>query len=118
MKLDSMDDWRRTLYTADVKPELDGEEVTLFGWVQEIRDLGAIKFVILQDRQGTVQITLPKKKVGKEILEKVDALQTQYCIGVKGTVKKTAMSQRGFEIIPKEIKILGIAGHPLPRRDW
>jgi nondiscriminating aspartyl-tRNA synthetase len=114
LKLDSMGDWRRTLYTADAKPELDGVEVTLFGWVQEIRDLGAIKFVILQDRQGTVQITLPKKRMSKEILEKVDALQTQYCIGVKGTVKKTAMTQRGFEIIPKEIKILGIAGHPLP----
>jgi len=42
MKLDSMDDWRRTLYTTDAKPELDGEVVTLFGWVLEIRDLGAI----------------------------------------------------------------------------
>ena len=109
-----MDDWRRTRYTTDVTPELDGEVVTLFGWVQEIRDLGAIKFIILQDRQGTAQITLPKKKTSEEILERTNALQVQYCIGVKGTVKKTAMTPRGFEIIPSEIKVLGIARHPLP----
>lgn len=114
MEPDAISDWRRTQYTTDLTSEHDGEEVTLFGWVREIRDLGAIKFIILQDRQGTVQITLPKKKTSREILEKADALQIQYCIGVKGTVKKTAMTQRGFEIVPKEMKILGIARHPLP----
>ena len=114
MELDLLNNWRRTRYTADLNPELDGEEVTLFGWVRELRDLGAIKFIILQDRLGTVQITLPKKKTSKELLARTDALQSQYCIGVKGIVKKTAMTQRGFEIIPKEIKILGVAEHPLP----
>ncbi len=114
MSLDQLDGWRKTLYTADIKPELDGKEVTVLGWVQEIRDLGAIKFIILQDRQGTVQITIPTKKAKKEVLEKANALQTQYCIGVKGTVKKTEMTQRGFEITPNEIRILGIAQHPLP----
>lgn len=114
MKLDSLENWRRTLCTADVTPELDGKEVTIFGWVQEIRDLGAIKFIIIQDRQGTVQITIPSKKASKEVLEKANSLQTQYCIGVKGIVKMTKMTQRGFEIVPSEIKILGVAQHPLP----
>ncbi|MDH5495649.1 MAG: aspartate--tRNA(Asn) ligase, partial [Candidatus Bathyarchaeota archaeon] len=114
MKLDSLDGWRKTLYTADVKPELDRKEIIVLGWVQEIRDLGAIKFIILQDQRGTVQITVPKKKARKEVLEKANSLQTQYCIGVKGIVKKTEMTQRGFEIIPNEIKILGVAQHPLP----
>jgi aspartyl-tRNA synthetase len=114
MKLDPLGDWRKTLYTADVKPELDGKEVTLLGWVQEIRDLGAIKFVILQDRKGTVQITIPRKKATKEVLKKADSLQTQYCIGVRGVVKKTEMTQRGVEVIPNEIRILGVARHPLP----
>lgn len=114
MNLDPLDNWRKTLYTSDVKPELDGKEIIVLGWVQEIRDLGALKFIILRDRQGTVQITVPRKKTGKAVLEKVDALQTQYCIGVRGKVKKTEMTTRGFEIIPIEIKILGSAQHPLP----
>jgi nondiscriminating aspartyl-tRNA synthetase len=114
MKLDSLGDWRKTLHTTDVTPELNGKEVTLLGWVQEIRDLGALKFIILQDRQGTVQITVPRKHVNTDVLERTDSIQTQYCIGVKGTVKKTEMTQRGFEIIPDELRILGIARHPLP----
>ncbi|MEM2917616.1 MAG: aspartate--tRNA(Asn) ligase [Candidatus Bathyarchaeia archaeon] len=114
MKIDFLGDWRRTHYSADVKPELDGKEILIFGWVQDIRDLGGIRFIILQDREGTVQITVPRKKVDKEVAEKADALQRQYSIGVKGIVKKTDMTPRGVEIIPNEIRILGIAQHPLP----
>ena len=114
MKLDSIDDWRRTHYSVDVKPELDGQEVTLFGWVQEIRDLGGIRFVILQDREGTIQVTVPRKKVSSEVLSKSDVLQKRYSIGVKGVVKKTEMTRRGIEVIPKEIKIFSTAVLRLP----
>ncbi len=114
MKLDSIGDWVRTGYSVNVTPEMDGEEVTLFGWVQEIRDLGGIRFVILQDREGTIQVTVPRKKVSPEVLPKSDALQKRYSIGVKGTVKKTSMSPRGFEVLPKEIKILSTATLQLP----
>ena len=114
MKLDSLGEWRRTLYTSDIGPALDGKEVIILGWVREIRDLGAIKFLILRDRQGTVQITIPTRKVKKEILDKANSLQIQYCIGVKGVVKKTTMTQRGFEVVPNEIRVLSAAHHPLP----
>ena len=114
MKLDSIGDWIRTGYSVNVTPDMDGEEVTLFGWVQEIRDLGGIRFVILQDREGTIQVTVLRKKVSPEVLSKSEALQKRYSIGVKGTVKKTSMSPRGVEVVPKEIKILGTAATQLP----
>jgi nondiscriminating aspartyl-tRNA synthetase len=114
MKLDSIDDWRRTHYSADVKPDLDGQEVTLFGWVQEIRDLGGIRFIILQDREGTIQVTVLRKKTPIEVVSKSDALQRRYSVGVRGTVKKTDMTPRGVEVLPKEIKILGTASRELP----
>ncbi|MEM4713080.1 MAG: aspartate--tRNA(Asn) ligase [Candidatus Bathyarchaeia archaeon] len=114
MKLDAIGDWRRTHYSVDVKPELDGQEVILFGWVQEIRDLGGIRFIILQDREGTVQITVQRKKASSEVLSKADALQKRYSIGVKGIVKKTEITPRGVEVIPKEIRIFGTASPQLP----
>ncbi len=114
MKLDSIGDWVRTGYSVDVTPFMDGKEVTLFGWVQEIRDLGGIRFIILQDREGTIQVTVPRKKVSAEVLSKSDALQKRYSVGVKGLVKKTAMSPRGVEVAPKEIKILSTATIQLP----
>jgi len=114
MNLDPIGDWRRTHYSVEVRPELDGQEVTLFGWVQEIRDLGGIRFIILQDREGTVQITIPRKKVSSEVLSKSEALQRRYSIGVKGIVKKTEITPRGVEVIPKEIRIFSTAASQLP----
>lgn len=108
-----MGTWRRTHYSIDVNPDMDGEEVTLFGWIQEVRDLGAIRFIILQDREGTIQITILRKKVSNEVLSKSEILQRRYILGVKGTVKKTQMTPRGIEVLPKEIKILNTA-EPLP----
>ena len=90
------------------------QEVTLFGWVQEVRDLGGIRFLILQDREGTIQVTIPKKRVPPEVLSKSDALQKRFSIGVKGTVKKTTMTPRGIEVVPKEIRVFNMAAEQLP----
>jgi nondiscriminating aspartyl-tRNA synthetase len=109
MKLDSIGDWQRTQYSADVKPEMDGQQVTLFGWVQEIRDLGGIRFIILQDREGTIQVTVLRKKASNEVQSKSNVLQKRYSIGVRGTVKKTQMTPRGVEVIPKEVRIFNTA---------
>jgi aspartyl-tRNA synthetase len=114
MSLDAIGDWCRSHYSVDVGPETDGSEVTLFGWVQEIRDLGALRFVILQDREGTIQVTVLRKKVSNEVLSKADALQKRFSVGVKGTVKKTNMTPRGVEVLPNEIRIFSTAASELP----
>jgi nondiscriminating aspartyl-tRNA synthetase len=114
MNLDSIGDWTRTHYTNQVTPEIDGKEVTLFGWVQEVRDLGGIIFIIIQDCKGTIQITIPKKIVEAEVLTKSNILQKRYPLAVRGNVKITKMTQRGIEIIPKSIKILNVATDQLP----
>jgi nondiscriminating aspartyl-tRNA synthetase len=114
MEIDQLGDWRRTHCSADLKLGLDGKEVIVLGWVLDIRDLGGIRFVILQDREGTVQITIPRNEVGENVVKRADSLQRQYSIGVKGIVKRTDQTPRGIEIVPSEIRILGIAQHPLP----
>jgi aspartyl-tRNA synthetase len=114
MEIDQLGGWRRTHYSSEITPELDEKEVVLLGWVRDIRDLGGIRFIILQDREGTVQITIPREGVNEDIVKKVDSLQGQYSIGVKGIVKRTELTPRGIEIIPSEIRILAVAKHPLP----
>jgi nondiscriminating aspartyl-tRNA synthetase len=114
MTLDSLGDWVRTFYSSQVTPDMDGSEVTLFGWVQEVRDLGGIRFLILQDREGTIQVTILKKRVTPELLAKSDALQKRFSIAVRGNVKKTNMTSRGVEVIPTEIRVFNIAAEQLP----
>jgi aspartyl-tRNA synthetase len=109
MELDSLGDWQRTHYTTEITPGMDGKEVILFGWVQDLRDLGALRFVILQDREGTAQVTVLRKKTTPEVLSKSEALQRRYSIGVKGIVKKTSITPRGFEVIPNELRIFNTA---------
>lgn len=114
MTLDPLGEWRKTHYTNQITPELDGKEVTIFGWVLDIRDLGGIKFVLLRDREGTIQITMPRRKVRKELLDKTKKLKRESVIGVKGTVRAISTAPRGVEIIPSDIKILNNAKAPLP----
>ncbi len=114
MKIDQLGNWRRTHYSTEVTPKLDGEEVIVLGWIRDIRDLGGIRFVILQDKEGIVQVTVPSDEVSREVLKKAGSLQRQYSIGVKGTVKKMEQAPGGAEIIPSEIRVLGRAKHPLP----
>jgi aspartyl-tRNA synthetase len=114
LEADQLGNWRRTHYSDDIKPELDGREVIVLGWVRDIRDLGGIRFVVLQDKEGIVQVTIPRDEVDEVVMKKADSLQRQYSIGVKGTVRKMEKAPGGAEIIPSEIRILGIARHPLP----
>jgi len=114
LQLDKLGDWRRTHYSSEISPALAGETVTVFGWVGEIRDLGGIVFLVLRDKEGIVQITLPKSTVGSRLLKKVEELQKEYVVGVRGIVKSMEKAPHGAEIIPEEIRVLATVQHPLP----
>jgi len=113
MSIDKMNGWRKTHYTRDVTPELDGQEVILGGWVRNYRDLGGLKFINLQDKYGERQITLKKGVVSDELFEKAK-VGYQYCLMIKGKVKKFEKAPGGIEIIPTEIKILNRTPDKLP----
>jgi len=114
MELDHLNDWRRTHYSSMITPNLDQKEVTVFGWVEDVRDLGGLVFLSLRDKEGTVQVTIPKKRVSSDVLEKVRSLGKQFSIGVRGRVQAKKEAPQGIEIFPEQIKILGLASHPLP----
>jgi aspartyl-tRNA synthetase len=96
----------RTHYSIEILPDMSGTEVTLLGWVHIIRDKGRIKFIILRDERGTIQITVPQKKVSETVFEVSGFLKPEYVIAVQGTVVEAQQVESGVEIIPKKIKIL------------
>lgn len=114
MKLDNLGDWRRTHLSSDVSAKLAGKEVILMGRVVDARDLGGIKFFVLSDISGSIQITAPKTKVDKKILDKIDALTKESAVAVKGKVVAAKQAPRGVEVVPAEIRILNLAETPLP----
>jgi aspartyl-tRNA synthetase len=114
MKLDSLGNWRRTHFSTDITPELAGSEVTVMGWVENVRDLGGLKFFVLHDIRGTIQITAPKAKVRQDVLNKIDTLTAESVVAVRGKVVAIEQAPRGVEILPQEIKLLNLAATPLP----
>ncbi len=101
-------------WTSEIGEEDVGKEVLLFGWVHEVRDLGGLVFLILRDREGFIQITLPKKKVPPETFEIAKKIHRESVIKVIGVVKKEPKAPGGYEVIPKEIEVLNEAAVPLP----
>jgi len=102
------------VHTADVKPEMEGQKVCLYGWVHEVRDLGGLVFILLRDREGIIQITLPKKIVNRETFNLARKLRRESVIAVRGEVKREEKAPRGVEIIPESIELLNEADAPLP----
>jgi len=111
---EELNGWRRTCYSTDVTPELEGKEVTIFGRVVSIREQGGITFIILQDMRGIVQATVHRDKSNPSVLERAKALEPHSIIGMKGSVRSIAKAPHGAEITPSEIKILDAPQKKLP----
>lgn len=111
---DSLGNWRRTHYSKRINPEISGEEIKVMGWIHEIRDLGGIIFLLLRDRDGTIQVTAPSKKISKELLGEIRKLRKESVIAVKGRVQESSKAPGGYEIIPNELKLLNESKLPLP----
>lgn len=109
--IEDIGDWKRTHYSKEVPKK--GEAIVM-GWVREIRDIGSLKFIVLADREGFIQITAKKEDVSKEIMKKIDSLTRESVIAVKGKIKENKQAPGGREVIPEEIKILNMAAQPLP----
>jgi aspartyl-tRNA synthetase len=87
---------------------------TVNGWVQDIRNLGGISFLTLRDRYGTVQVTMPKKKIEPGLFDKLTTISRESAISVTGEVKESNQTALGLELIPTAAEIVSEAGVPLP----
>lgn len=88
--------------------------VTVSGWVQDIRNLGGISFLTLRDRFGTLQVTMPKKKIEPELFKTLTTLSRESAISITGEVKESNQTASGLELIPSSATIASVAGAPLP----
>ncbi|MHC1683348.1 MAG: aspartate--tRNA ligase [Clostridiaceae bacterium] len=78
---------KRTMMCGDVTEAQVGKKLTVMGWVQRKRNLGALVFVDLRDRNGMLQVVFGEE-INKEAFEKADLLKSEYCIRVTGEVIK------------------------------
>lgn len=88
--------------------------VTVKGWIQDTRNMGGISFIVLRDRYGTIQLTLPKKKIDPELFSVITKLPRESVVSVTGEVKESNQTELGLEIIPSAFVLESEAASPLP----
>jgi len=96
----------KTHLVRDIQPELDEKEVVLGGWIENIRNVGKIKFYLLRDVTGIIQITLLKKEVSEELKEKFQQIKRHSSVVIKGQVKKNKIAPGGVEILPLNVDFI------------
>ncbi len=92
---------------------MDGKEVTLSGWVHEVRELGKMTFLLLRDFTGIVQV-IAKKGIAEDSLMDQMSLPKESVVKIVGTVKANQEAKGGFEILIKEIENLNPISAKIP----
>lgn len=108
LREDELGNWRKSHYSSEVNPSLEGRAVTLMGWISSIRDHGNIQFIMLRDKDGDTQIIAKKGQCPDLVYEQVLQLKEHTSIGVNGKVISQRKAPNGIEIIPLELKVFSI----------
>ncbi len=107
---------KRTDYCGEVRDGHIGKKVTVMGWVQKTRDLGALCFIDLRDRTGILQLAFDEN-TDKAVMEKARSARSEYVIAATGVVRERSSKNETIptghvEVYVEEVKILGESQTP------
>ena len=103
----------RTHYVKELLSHI-GESVTIAGWVDNIKELPNLRFIILRDRTGIAQVTIHKKNSPPELVSLSEKLNLQDVLAVRATVPEKQIAKIGPELTPISIEVLSKSEVPLP----
>ncbi len=104
----------RTHYSSEIDGKNDGSKARIAGWLRAIREHGGLKFLVVADRFGEIQVTAKKGSVSEPLLKQISALGKEDVLSVAGTVRKNEQAPRGVELIPEKIDVLSKSEKILP----
>jgi aspartyl-tRNA synthetase len=103
----------RTHEAGTLTASLEGQQVTLAGWVARRRDHGGVVFIDLRDASGVAQIVFRQDELAHD-------LRAEYCVRVTGEVRRRPAGNEnpelptgGIEVAVAEIEVLS-ESEPLP----
>ena len=99
--------FKKTHDIDQISISLEGKQVVIGGWVEDLRKLGKMSFLTVRDVTGLAQVIV------KDIVLPED-LTRQTVIMVQGLVQGTKARDFAYEIKAEAIDILTKAVHPLP----
>lgn len=106
--------WKRTHYSKNIDTSLNGKEVIIVGWISSIREHSNVKFLMLNDRFGNIQVILKKNEYLASLTSEIPKIREHASIAIRGKVRSEPKAPNGIEIIPVEFKILSLANKNSP----
>ncbi len=89
-----------------------GEIVTVAGRMMNIRSFGKLRFAVLRDSSGTIQLFVSKAAAGDEQFEIFELLEAGDWVGASGEVIKTKKGELSIKVA--DVHLLAKALRPLP----
>ena len=91
------------------------QEITIEGFVDNIRNLQYVQFLIVRDTTGKVQLTIEKNEENSKLNEIVSNLTVESTVKITGTLfKNEKVKLNGMEFIPSNIIITSRCLEELP----
>ena len=74
----NLGNFRRTHYSNDLNSSMDGQDVTIMGWVLTVRGHGNISFLTIRDKNGSIQIVAKAGSCPDDVREKIAQFETTF----------------------------------------
>ncbi|BBT18189.1 aspartate--tRNA(Asp/Asn) ligase [Metapseudomonas otitidis] len=107
----------RSHYCGQLNESLDGQEITLCGWVHRRRDHGGVIFLDIRDREGLAQVVFDPDRA--DTFAKADRVRSEYVVKITGKVRlrpegarNASMASGAIEVLGYELEVLNQAETP------
>jgi aspartyl-tRNA synthetase len=109
-----MEKLKRTHYCGEVIKANEGEQVTVGGFVNRVRDKGGLIFIDLRDITGIVQLVFDDT-TEREVFELAGSVKSEYVLMACGVLRarENINKEKDVEIFVKSLKVLSKSA-PLP----
>lgn len=101
--LDNFANLRRSHRCGELSAALDGQPVTVMGWVHKRRDLGGLIFIDLRDVSGILQIVIHPENTAA--FAKAEKLRNEYVAAFEGIVRLRGEGNVNSQLATGEIEV-------------
>ena len=95
--------------------EYFNKKITVEGFVDNIRDLQYVQFLVIRDTTGKIQVTIEKNENNSKLNEIISNLTIESTVKITGTLlKNEKVKLNGMELIPTDIIVTSKCLEELP----
>ena len=102
----------RSCHLGELNQELVGKNLTLCGWIQRIREVGGVNFIVMRDRYGTLQLNVDAAVLKDNRPGREDCIQIEGNLSLRPEKDRKDELNGEFELQVNEFVLLNKSETP------